>query len=174
MTRSFNSRSPEFSTHQELIVKLRSLLKRVATLESENADLKKENALLKAENALLKAENLRLQEEVCASKRPTAPFSKGTGKANPKKPGRKPGQGNFVRRAEPAPGPVRCVKLRFCLLRRLCGNDFAFFEPLMAVGSPVGTTGSMGGVAPFGRSGLGRWWWRKRNGRCGPWRRISI
>ena len=103
MTRSFNSRSPEFSTHQELIVKLRSLLRRVATLESENADLKKENALLKAEN-------LRLQEEVRASKRPTAPFSKGTGKANPKKPGRKPGQGNFVRRIEPVPGPADTVE----------------------------------------------------------------
>lgn len=103
MTRSFNSRSPEFSTHQELIVKLRSLLRRVATLESENADLKKENALLKAEN-------LRLQEEVRASKRPTAPFSKGTGKANPKKPGRKPGQGNFVRRVEPVPGPADTVE----------------------------------------------------------------
>ena len=51
---------------------------------------------------------------------------------------------------------VRCVKLRFCLLRRLCGNGFALFEPLTAVGSPGGTTGSMAVGAPFGRSGLGR------------------
>ena len=65
---------------------------------------------------------------------------------------------------------VRCAKLGFCLLRRLYGNHFAFFEPLTAVGSPVVTTGSMGGVAPFGRSGLG-WWW-KRKERCGRWRRI--
>ena len=51
---------------------------------------------------------------------------------------------------------VRCVKLRFCLFRRLCGNGFALFEPLTAVGSPGGITGSMAGGAPFGRSGLGR------------------
>ena len=68
---------------------------------------------------------------------------------------------------------VRCVKLRFCLLRRLCGNGFALFEPLTAVGSPGGITGSMAAGAPFGRNGSGQSSWRKRNGRCGRWRRIS-
>jgi transposase len=93
-----------------LIDLVRSLLERVAILEAENVVLKKENALLKAENASLKAENLRLQEEVRASKRPNAPFSKGTRKADPKKPGRKPGQGPFIRRAEPVPGPADQVE----------------------------------------------------------------
>ena len=66
--------------------------------------------MLKTENASLKAEILRLPEEVRASKRPTAPFSKGTRKANPKKPGRKPGQGPFVRRAQTVPGPADKVE----------------------------------------------------------------
>lgn len=89
---------------------VRSLLERVAILEAGNAVLKKENALLRAENTSLKAENLRLKEEVRASKRPNAPFSKETRKADPKKPGRKPGQGPFVRRAEPVPTPADHVE----------------------------------------------------------------
>ena len=57
-------------------------------MESGNTALKQEIVSLKAENAALKAEILRLQEEVRASKRPTAPFTKGAPKADPKKPGR--------------------------------------------------------------------------------------
>ena len=32
---------------------------------------------------------------------------------------------------------VRCVKLRFCLLRRLCKNGFAWFQPLSRRAVPV-------------------------------------
>lgn len=48
-------------------------------------------------------ENLRKQIEELRrkDKRSAAPFSKGQHKKNPKRPGRKPGQGNFSRRAEP-------------------------------------------------------------------------
>jgi Tfp pilus assembly protein FimV len=38
-----------------------------------------------------------------SGKRQAAPFSKGTRKAAPKKPGRKPGQGSFKTRQAPAP-----------------------------------------------------------------------
>ncbi len=34
-------------------------------------------------------------------------------------------------------GFVRCVKLRFCLLRRLCENGFAWFQPLSRRAVPL-------------------------------------
>jgi len=43
----------------------------------------------------------RLEEKERSSKRQAAPFSKGEKKANPKKPGRKPGEGKFSRRDLP-------------------------------------------------------------------------
>lgn len=43
------------------------------------------------------------------SKRQAAPFSKGLRVENPKKPGRKPGQGPFVRRATPAQEPTQTI-----------------------------------------------------------------
>jgi len=46
-----------------------------------------------------------LEEEQREAKRAKAPFSKGTRKASPKRPGRKPGQGPFKHREEPAAGP---------------------------------------------------------------------
>src|ERR1035438_2479188 len=44
----------------------------------------------------LKSENERLKRKLSA-----APFAKGTRKKNPKRPGRKPGQGRFARRRPP-------------------------------------------------------------------------
>ena len=61
-------------------------------------ELRDQNARLAAENAELKR---RLEEKERASKRQAAPFSKGEKKANPKKPGRKPGTGTFSRRDPP-------------------------------------------------------------------------
>lgn len=100
----------ERATHAELLAVVRDLLARVAVLEAENALLKAENATLKAENATLKVENAALREELRASKRATAPFSKGKGKAHPKKPGRKAGKGSFTNRPEPQPGPADIVE----------------------------------------------------------------
>ena len=69
--------------------------------------------------AQLEAENLKLREELDELKRKqnrsAAPFSKGKPKANPKRPGRKPGQGSFRRREEPEIGPddnVRSMEAR--------------------------------------------------------------
>lgn len=65
---------------------------------------------LLAEVRELKSENARLQEQLRESKRPTAPFSKGKGVAQPKRPGRKAGAGRFVTRAAPEPGPADVVR----------------------------------------------------------------
>lgn len=46
-----------------------------------------------------------LEEALRESKRAKAPFTKGTRKASPKRPGRKPGQGLFKHREEPIAGP---------------------------------------------------------------------
>jgi transposase len=55
--------------------------------------------------AKLEAENKALNEQLRESKRAKAPFTKGKRKADPKPPGRKPGQGNFTHRAAPVPAP---------------------------------------------------------------------
>ena len=55
-------------------------------------ELREQDARLATEIAALKR---RLEEKERSSKRQAAPFSKGKKKANPKKPGRKPGEGKF-------------------------------------------------------------------------------
>jgi len=57
-------------------------------------ELREQDARLAAEIAALKR---RLEEKERSSKRQAAPFSEGKKKANPKKPGRKPGEGKFSR-----------------------------------------------------------------------------
>jgi hypothetical protein len=72
---------------------------------------------LRAELARLRAENARLQEQLAAAlaeierlrragKRQATPFSTGTRTSQPRKPGRKPGQGSFTYRAAPAPDSI--------------------------------------------------------------------
>ena len=65
-------------------------------------ELERENKRLQAENERLKKKIEGLEEELRASKRQAAPFSKGQRKANPKPPGRKAGQGTFRNRPAPA------------------------------------------------------------------------
>ena len=89
MPADFNSDNLERATRAELLSLLRESLVRIKALEAENA---------------------KLREEVRASKRATAPFSKGKSKSAPKKPGRKAGVGRFVNRPEPEPGPADVVK----------------------------------------------------------------
>jgi hypothetical protein len=64
-------------------------------------ELQREINRLQAENEGLRKKIEDLEEELRASKRQAAPFSKGQVKANPKRPGRKAGQGEF--RHRPAP-----------------------------------------------------------------------
>src|ERR1019366_2620345 len=65
-------------------------------------ELQREIQRLQAENERLKKKIKDLEEELRASKRQAAPFSKGQRKANPKRPGRKAGQGDFRYRPAPA------------------------------------------------------------------------
>ncbi|MBZ5727979.1 MAG: IS66 family transposase zinc-finger binding domain-containing protein [Acidobacteriia bacterium] len=64
--------------------------------------MQREIKRLQAENESLKKKIEGLEEELRASKRQAAPFSKGQRKAHPKRPGRKAGQGDFRCRPTPA------------------------------------------------------------------------
>lgn len=72
-------------------------------LQAENARLRQEVAELRELLAAALAEIERLKRD---GKRQAAPFSKGKRVANPKKPGRKPGEGRFRRREAPAPEEI--------------------------------------------------------------------
>jgi transposase len=75
-----------------------ALLAFVAQVLTELAALKARVAELLLENAALKA---RLDQRERDAKRSAAPFSKGQRKPQPKRPGRKPGQGTFTFRTLP-------------------------------------------------------------------------
>jgi hypothetical protein len=77
-----------------------ALLAFVAQWLTEFAALKARVEELLAENAALKA---RLDQQARDARRQAAPFSKGRRKAQPKRPGRKPGQGHFTFRTLPTP-----------------------------------------------------------------------
>jgi len=64
-------------------------------------DLERENEQLRKENERLRRQIQDLEEDLRASKRQAAPFSKGQRVANPKRPGRKAGQGPFCHRGAP-------------------------------------------------------------------------
>ena len=76
----------------------KELIELVEQLQGELSALRKENAELRKENAELRAQ---LDELKRSKKRSAAPFSKGRPKANPKKPGRRKGKGDFKRREAP-------------------------------------------------------------------------
>ena len=94
----------------ELRGEIQQLRAENAALRAENAALKAENAALKAENAALRAENAELRrlldESRRAGKRQATPFSKGTPKSDPKKPGRKPGSGYGKQAVRPTPQAI--------------------------------------------------------------------
>src|SRR3954451_16066968 len=72
----------------------------VATLLTELAALEARVEELEAENSALRAQLDRLAQD---AERQAAPFSKGQRKAQPKRPGRKPGRGRFTYRTPPTP-----------------------------------------------------------------------
>ena len=63
-----------------------------------------------AQIAALSQEVATLREAVRELQRSKAPFSKGSGKPNPKRPGRRAGKGSFTRRPEPVPTPADEVR----------------------------------------------------------------
>jgi transposase len=82
---------------------------RIQELEHENRILREERTQVENEKDKLRNENEQLRNEVEKLKqllrsksRSASPFSKGKPKANPKRPGRKRGEGPFRRREEPA------------------------------------------------------------------------
>src|SRR5687767_6820486 len=77
-----------------------ALLAFVAQLLTEFAALKARVDELVAENAALRAQR---DQRTRDAKRQAAPFSKGRRKAQPKRPGRKPGRGQFTFRTLPMP-----------------------------------------------------------------------
>jgi transposase len=60
-------------------------------------------ALILKQAAAIAALEAKVEELTRSGKRQAAPFSKGTRARDPKRPGRKPGQGTFKRRVAPAP-----------------------------------------------------------------------
>ena len=78
--------------------------------QQENERLRKEIDRLEREGERLKGESDRLRRELeaalRASKRQAAPHSRGEAKANPKRPGRKPGRGYGRRACRPIPSRV--------------------------------------------------------------------
>jgi hypothetical protein len=77
-----------------------SALKELAPLLTELAALKARVEELLAENAALRAQLDRLARD---ARRQAAPSSKGQRKAQPRRPGRKPGRGHFTFRTLPTP-----------------------------------------------------------------------
>jgi len=77
--------------------------RRMAELEEQLEQAQAENAALKAEIARLKQ---RIAEFERAAKRQATPFARDEHKADPKRPGRKVGQGLFSYRAHPTPDEV--------------------------------------------------------------------
>ena len=75
-------------------------LKQPTALLTELASLKARVEELLAENAALRAQLDRLARD---AKRQAAPYSRGQRKAQPKRPGRKPGRGRFTFRTLPTP-----------------------------------------------------------------------
>jgi len=108
-----------------LLAEMAAMRKRVAELEAENASLRAENAALRE----------ALEEERRAGKRQAAPFSRGVRKANPKKPGRKPG-GSRSRRSIPTNIDKKVVVQVPLILRAAGGIE------------EIGSTGPILGVLP--------------------------
>jgi transposase len=86
-------------------------------------------ALILKQAAAIAALEAKVEELTRSGKRQAAPFSKGTRARDPKRPGRKPGQGTFQRREAPAPEPLSeppvdvAVEQPAC---PACGGELAF------------------------------------------------
>ena len=75
---------------------------RIQDLEQEIESLRQELTRVHAENDRLHQEVEKLKKELRSKSRSASPFSKQKPKGNPKRPGRKPGEGPFRHREAPA------------------------------------------------------------------------
>ena len=93
------------------------LLALVAELQRQVMALQEQVAELTANNQSLVAEHEQLKRRV---KRQAAPFSKGTQVKQPKRPGRKPGQGTFSFRQAPCPEEITEVPVNVPVTQESC------------------------------------------------------
>jgi transposase len=101
------------------------LLVLVTELQRQVLALQEQVAQLAADNQELRAEVDRLTRQ---SKRQATPFSKGTRSNQPKRPGRKPGQGTFSFRQAPRPEEITDPPVNVLVAREscpLCGGELA-------------------------------------------------
>jgi transposase len=82
-----------FLSRKELLALMAELQHRVAVLQKQVTELSTRNQALVAENDQLQR----------SAKRQATPFSKGTRTREPRRPGRKPGEGTFSFRQAPRP-----------------------------------------------------------------------
>src|SRR5512135_1713464 len=85
---------------QALLAFLAQVLTELAALKGRVEQLRAEVTALRTGNTVLRTQ---LEQQTRDAKRQAAPFSKGQRQAQPKRPGRKPGQGHFTFRTLPGP-----------------------------------------------------------------------
>jgi transposase len=95
---------------QALLAFAAQVLRELATQNARVAELLRENAALKAQ----------LEQRQRDAKRSAAPFSKGQRKSQPKRPGRKPGQGHFTFRTLPTPDQWTAPPIEVRLPESIC------------------------------------------------------
>src|SRR5215210_5903769 len=101
----------------QVLTECAALKTRVEEILRELAALNARVTQLLAEIATLKAQ---LEQRTRDAKRQAAPFSKGQRKAQPKRPGRKPGQGHFTCRTRPRPDQWTAPPIEVRLPEPIC------------------------------------------------------
>jgi len=99
--------------------------------EADLAELGRDElvALILKQAAAIAALEAKVEELTRSGKRQAAPFSKGTRARDPKRPGRKPGQGTFKRRQAPAPEQLSEPPVEVPVAQPACpacGGELAF------------------------------------------------
>jgi transposase len=119
------------------------LLALVAQLQHQVSELQRQVAQLAASNEALQAENAALRR---GAKRQAAPFSKGTRVSQPKRPGRKPGEGTFSFRQAPRSEEITELPVNVPVTLECCPTcggkltekqvDFAYITDLSPLPQP--------------------------------------
>lgn len=108
---------PSSARREELLALIDALQRQVAALTTAHEALHSQNEALQADNAALRAQIDRLTRH---GKSQATPFSKGTRLQNPKKPGRKPGQGPFCSRSAPPADALTMPKVAVPVTQTAC------------------------------------------------------
>jgi hypothetical protein len=101
----------------------------VALILGQAATIQEQAALLEKQAAAIEALGAQVEELTRSGKRRATPFSKGTHAKDPKRPGRKPGQGMFRHREAPAPEPLSDPPIDVPVAQPACtrcGGELAF------------------------------------------------